>query len=626
MSRPAAEVRGTRVSLGATRDSIRIRGVFARAAATLPRPSVEVERAWILGRFGLVAAALAGSAIFMRGTSGEFFIYGAGLFALSYNLLLHALLRRNRLELVYRAGLVLDNLTLLAAWWGVSSSLAGEFQTNDLYLILFPVLIVGVVRLGWLFGTAFATLWIGWLASMDLVYSPHSGYDVRQLPVRLMFLGVTAVLASRLVARLQSERDRAESLREETAAFAELDRVAASTLGAAQLFNRLAGAVARLVALDRIELIRVDPKDSTYSELYVASQGTGRWERGRRRHLAGSIVERALRLPGGIIESREIAPPPPAAEGGSNQEERQFDSALAVSIPSQDAASMVLLLSSQRPVPYTENDLEIANRIANSIAPTIQNAMLLEELEARIADRTAELEEANQAKGRLLSVVSHELRTPLASMIGFAELLSMNRTGNLTKDQIESLRVIGRNGQNLNLLINDLLDMSRIESGSLRLTKSEFDVAPLIRDIEQSFSVILAPKRQSLLVKAPTRPIKILADRDRIYQVVSNLVSNASKYSPEGSSIGLRVRGNGDRVRVEVEDRGIGISQEDQLKLFEPFFRANNEATQAVHGTGLGLVISRSIVQMHGGQLTYVSAPGKGSTFTVELPSAGATE
>ena len=612
------------MSLGTARGANRIRSVIARAAVTLPRPSLEVERAWILGRFGLAAAALAGSAIFMRGTSGEFFIYGAGLFALSYNLLLHTLLRQNRLELVYRAGLVLDNVTLLAAWWGVSSSLAGEYQTNDLYLILFPVLIVGVVRLGWLFGTAFAALWIGWLASMDLVYSPHTGYDVRQLPVRVMFLGVTAVVALRLVARLQSERDRAESLREETAAFAELDRVAASTLGAAPLFDRLAGAVARLVALDRIELVRVVPKDNACSELYVASKETGQWERGRRQRLAGNIVERALREPGGIIESRE-APLPPAPDGGSNRKERQFDSALAVSIPSQDSASMVLLLSSRRPVPYTESDLDIANRIANSIAPTIQNAMLLEELETRIADRTAELEEANQAKGRLLSIVSHELRTPLASMIGFAELLSMNRTGNLSEDQIEALRVIGRNGQNLNLLINDLLDMSRIESGSLRLTKSEFEVAPLIRDIEQSFSVILAPKRQSLRVKAPAHPITIVADRDRIYQVVSNLVSNASKYSPDGTSIELRVRVDGDRVGVEVEDRGIGISREDQAKLFEPFFRANNETTQAVHGTGLGLVISRSIVQMHGGQLTYVTALGEGSTFTVELPSTGAT-
>lgn len=231
-----------------------------------------------------------------------------------------------------------------------------------------------------------------------------------------------------------------------------------------------------------------------------------------------------------------------------------------------------------------------------------------------------QLQREIEARVQLISTVAHELKNPLASVQGFVQLLVMNRDQNLTEKQIERLRVVEHGTERLNHLIDDLLDVSRAEGGRMRLEPSEFDAVEVTREVVASLSPLTASKGQAVDVRAEIDPLSVEIDRSRYGQVLSNLLSNASKYSPEGSEIEILLRGDEGEFRLSVRDHGIGISQEDQEKLFTPFFRAEDPDTQAQSGTGLGLVIVKSIVDLHGGRVQLESAPGEGTEVTAVFP------
>lgn len=231
-----------------------------------------------------------------------------------------------------------------------------------------------------------------------------------------------------------------------------------------------------------------------------------------------------------------------------------------------------------------------------------------------------ELQRVNEARSQFVSTVSHELRTPLTSVIAFADILARNRPKNLNPKQVEQVDAIRRSAVRLQALINDLLDVSRIDSGRFRLEETEFDARQLFEEVIDSFEPIFAAKYQVLDTSVPDRPLVVYADRYRVSQVVSNLLLNASKYSHENSTIEMTVQPKAGSLLVEIRDPGIGISEEDQEQLFTPFFRADNEETRSQPGTGLGLVIAKSIVESHGGELTLESERGEGTTFRFTLP------
>jgi signal transduction histidine kinase len=205
-------------------------------------------------------------------------------------------------------------------------------------------------------------------------------------------------------------------------------------------------------------------------------------------------------------------------------------------------------------------------------------------------------------------------------MLAFADILGRNAPENLQKQQMEYVDAIRRSGHRLQSLINDLLDVSRIDSGRFTLQETEFDAGQLLEEVVRSFGPILEARAQRLVTSVPDQTLALHADRDRLSQVVANVLSNASKYSPDGASIWLDVRAKGDTLFVQVRDQGIGISEEDRAHLFTPFFRASNEETRSVPGTGLGLVIAKSIVEMHGGDVALDSAWGAGTTFRFHIP------
>ncbi|MFW6194914.1 MAG: ATP-binding protein [Chloroflexota bacterium] len=231
-----------------------------------------------------------------------------------------------------------------------------------------------------------------------------------------------------------------------------------------------------------------------------------------------------------------------------------------------------------------------------------------------------EAQELSDAKSRFISAVSHELKTPLAPLLAFNDMLLRDKHGTLSERDAGYLRVMQRNGRRLEMLIHDLLDMSELERGNFKLSMSEFDPLELIHELEESFRPVLQQKGQKARVRVEADRLWIRADRDRLSQVVSNLLSNASKFSPEGATVDVSAFADGDELSVNVRDRGAGISEEQQAHLFEPFYRADNEETRAASGTGTGLYISQCIVEQHGGEISLLSHREKGTMVEFRVP------
>jgi signal transduction histidine kinase/DNA-binding response OmpR family regulator len=236
-------------------------------------------------------------------------------------------------------------------------------------------------------------------------------------------------------------------------------------------------------------------------------------------------------------------------------------------------------------------------------------------------DITAEREIASM-KNEFVSTVSHELRTPLTSIKGYVDLILDGDAGEVDEIQREFLGIVKENADRLVALINDMLDISRIESGRVVLKIEPFDVADVLAGTVDSFRAVLEQTGRVVKVRVSEGLPRAAADRDRIGQVLMNFVSNALKYSPNGGVVVISARHVGDFINVSVQDHGMGISREDVKQLFTKFYRIDNALTREIGGTGLGLSICKSIIELHGGKVWVRSKPGEGSTFTFSLPVA----
>ncbi|MBE0476379.1 MAG: response regulator [Coriobacteriia bacterium] len=238
-------------------------------------------------------------------------------------------------------------------------------------------------------------------------------------------------------------------------------------------------------------------------------------------------------------------------------------------------------------------------------------------------DVTAEREIA-QMKNEFVSTVSHELRTPLTSIKGYVDLILDGEAGEINEIQQEFLSIVQENSDRLVALINDMLDISRIESGRIRLKREPLQLVDVALGAVETFRTLAEGAGIELVVKLPEDLPKAAGDRDRIGQVMMNLISNAIKYSPGGGTVTVRVRKDRDRIITSVTDTGIGISKKDQKKLFSKFYRVDSSLTREIGGTGLGLSICKSIVELQGGRIWARSEEGEGSTFSFALPIAPA--
>jgi signal transduction histidine kinase len=237
-------------------------------------------------------------------------------------------------------------------------------------------------------------------------------------------------------------------------------------------------------------------------------------------------------------------------------------------------------------------------------------------------DITKEVEVDN-LKSEFVSTVSHELRTPMTSIKGYADLMLMGATGNMSDPQLRYLQVIKNNADRLHMLVNDLLDISRIETNKTVLDLRPLDVAHVVTEVlEGHIHGRIQNQQKQINIKthmAESLPL-VQADHAKLTQILTNLLDNAYNYTPEGGKITIAAEPDASFVNVSITDTGIGIDQKNLHKIFERFFRSEDAEVQSVPGTGLGLAIVRSLIQMHGGRLNVESELGKGSTFSFTLP------
>ncbi|HYK10667.1 MAG TPA: GAF domain-containing protein [Gemmatimonadales bacterium] len=294
-----------------------------------------------------------------------------------------------------------------------------------------------------------------------------------------------------------------------------------------------------------------------------------------------------------------------------------FRAILSVPLLREEQIIGSLSLTRKSPGEFPIEVIEVLKTFATQSALAIQNARLFRE----IADKGAELEAASRHKSEFLANMSHELRTPLNAIIGFSEVLSERMFGELNEKQEEYLKDIYSSGQHLLSLINDILDLSKIEAGRMELEVTDFDLPSSIDN-----ALILVRERASrrgirLGSAIDERVGMIRGDERKVKQVLLNLLSNALKFTPEGGRIDVRAAINDGMAEISVADTGVGIAPEDQEAIFEEF-RQVGTADKKVEGTGLGLALSRKFIELHGGRIWVESQPGKGSTFSFTLPAS----
>ncbi|MDH5696203.1 MAG: PAS domain-containing sensor histidine kinase [Dehalococcoidia bacterium] len=234
--------------------------------------------------------------------------------------------------------------------------------------------------------------------------------------------------------------------------------------------------------------------------------------------------------------------------------------------------------------------------------------------------KTRELEAASQAKSELLASMSHELRTPLNVIIGFAEFMLDRVPGEVNEEQRQCLDDILASGQHLLSLINDILDLSKIESGKMELKLTDIALSDVLQSLRSTMMPMLIPRKQSLDIEVEEGLPPVHADGAKVRQVFFNLLSNSAKFAPDGCKVKVEAVRNGDWCQVSVVDNGIGIKKEDRERVFAPFYQVDNSIANEKRGTGLGLTLAKEIVEMHGGEIWVESEYGKGSRFIFTLP------
>jgi GAF domain-containing protein len=277
----------------------------------------------------------------------------------------------------------------------------------------------------------------------------------------------------------------------------------------------------------------------------------------------------------------------------------------------------VLALSrSGEPRPFADKQVALVTTFADQAVIAIENVRLFNEIQ----EKSAQLEVANKHKSEFLANMSHELRTPLNAIIGFSEVLIEKMFGEVNDKQLDYLKDIHESGKHLLSLINDILDLSKIEAGRMELELSRFhlpsaigNAMTLVRERAQRHGIQLGQAIDPALGE-------VEADERKVKQILLNLLSNAVKFTPDGGRVDVTAQLDTDKVEIAVRDTGVGIAPEDQAQLFEEFKQVGRDGARKAEGTGLGLALTKKFVELHGGAIRVQSAPGAGATFTVSLP------
>ena len=302
-------------------------------------------------------------------------------------------------------------------------------------------------------------------------------------------------------------------------------------------------------------------------------------------------------------------------------------SLMVVPLKTKDRILGSMMVDRMQEHSLSQDDLELMVTFAHQVAIALDNTSAYQQieelnvgLEAKVRERTAELEQADRLRSEFLSHVSHELKTPLTSIKGFLQNMLDGLTGPVNEKQQRYLSRMLENSERLIRMIEDLLDRTRIQTGKLELAPAELDLAHCVVDVIEQLRPLAQAKRQQLDAVYPTLPLLVWADRDRLFQIVINLIQNAMKFTPEEGRITVTVGQDGFRhAGISVRDTGPGIPPEYLEKIFDPFFRIK-QSRSGVKGLGLGLSIVRTLVELHGGAIEARSQQGKGAEMYFTLP------
>jgi signal transduction histidine kinase len=295
----------------------------------------------------------------------------------------------------------------------------------------------------------------------------------------------------------------------------------------------------------------------------------------------------------------------------------KFRTVLGVPLTRGRSLIGVIVMARSTVLPFTDKQVKLVQTFADQAVIAIENVRLFDEIQ----DKSRQLAEASQHKSQFLANMSHELRTPLNAIIGVSEMLRED-TEALKQDTEPLDRVLGA-GRHLLALINDILDLSKIEAGRMELHLETFPLVPVIKDVAKTIEPMATKNGNQIVIGCPADLGTIHADQTRFRQSLLNLASNANKFTEKGTVTIAAQQGqeNGrDWITIAVTDTGIGMTPEQTDKLFQEFSQASSTTASKYGGTGLGLAISRRFCQMMGGDITVESAPGRGSTFTIRLP------
>ena len=294
----------------------------------------------------------------------------------------------------------------------------------------------------------------------------------------------------------------------------------------------------------------------------------------------------------------------------------RWRSLLVVPLVREGSAIGTIAMRRTRIEPFSDRQIKLLETFAAQAVIAIENVRLFHEIQ----EKSSQLEVANRHKSEFLANMSHELRTPLNAIIGFSEVLIARMFGDLNAKQDEYLTDIHSSGQHLLSLINDILDLSKIEAGRMELELSEFhlpsalqNAMTLVRDRAQTHGIVLALRVDESLGK-------VCADERKVKQIVLNLLSNAVKFTPDGGQVEVEAHLRDTSAEISVMDTGVGIAAKDQASLFEAFRQVGLDLRRKHEGTGLGLALTRRFVELHGGTISVKSEPGAGSIFTFTLP------
>ena len=442
------------------------------------------------------------------------------------------------------------------------------------------------------------------------------------LPLMVQGQAVGLLAADRKVNRVPFEPATLEALHglatqaalalEHARLYAAAQPVLSRSLHLSVVYPAFARAVKALLPYNRIGVV-VPEGDKLVMALSVAEPPLASWQGLTWEKSEGTAVDWILksqqpRVVRDLTKDKEFSDSVFMAEEGVR-------ASLMVPLIAGGAAVGVFFLDSLTPGAYTEQDLELVDPVAQQLALAIDNTRLFHEIEAK----GHQLEVANSHKSQFLAHVSHELRTPLNAILGYTELILDNIYGEPPQKVREALLRVETNGRHLLGLINDVLDLSKIEAGLLKLSQVSYSVNEVVQAAAAAVEPLATEKNLTLKVEIPPELPKVIGDERRTMQILLNLLGNAVKFTDRGEVM-LNANADADVFKVSVTDTGPGIAEGDQAKIFEEFHQAEGAANFRKGGSGLGLAISKRIIEMQGGRIGVESCLGKGSTFWFTLP------